>query len=235
MIPLLRAGSFLANAALFVVVPRLLGAPWPWAAAVAVALFGACWFACGRVPRSEAAEPEVHEAASGAARAMGAEQPRFVRALPGWTAAAVRAGAGYGLLVGVEVRPEHREAVLAHEIAHHATGDLFWEPFTDGPARLLHAAVRNVSPLGVIALPFLLLGAPLARATELRADRLAADAVSSYPAVLREVASKMEARASLLYPSLRSRVRHAARDSNREGKGAEAQSAQESTSKPQRR
>jgi hypothetical protein len=65
-----------------------------------------------------------------------------------------------------------------------------------------------------MAIPFLLLGAPLARATELRADRLAARAVPGYEAILRDVAPRMEARGTVLYPSLGTRIRHSARDSD---------------------
>ena len=214
MIALLRAGSLLFNFALFAGVPYLLGLAWPWALLVAGALFASTWWACGHMPRHAAASAEQEEAARRAARRLGVAAPRFVGAVEGWTAAAVRCGRGYGLLVGADVAREHHDAVLVHEIAHYATGDLFWEPFTDGPARLLVHAAHSVPPLGVIAIPFLLLGTPLARATELRADRLAARAVPGYPAVLREVAPRMEARGTLLYPSLRARIRHSARDSN---------------------
>ena len=214
MIALLRAGSLLLNVALFAGVPYLLGLAWPWALLVAAALFLLSWWACGHVPRSEAASPEQEEAARRAAGRLGVAAPRFVGAVAGWTAAAVRCGRGYGILVGADVAPQHHDAVLVHEIAHYATGDLSWEPFTDGPARLLVHAARSVPPLGVIAIPFLLLGAPLARATELRADRLAARAVPGYPAVLREVAPMMEARGTFLYPSLHARIRHSARDSD---------------------
>ncbi|MHC4134752.1 MAG: M48 family metalloprotease [Planctomycetota bacterium] len=215
MIVLLRAGSFLVNLALFAGAPYLLGLAWPWALLVAAALFLSSWWACGHVVARSAPASRVQEdAAHRAADRLGVAAPRFVRAVEGWTAAAVRCGRGYGILVGDDVAPEHHDAVLVHEIAHYATGDLFWEPFTDGPARLLVHAAHAVPPLGVIAIPFLLLGAPLARATELRADRLAAEAVPGYPAVLREVAARMEARGTFLYPSLGTRIRHSARDSD---------------------
>jgi Zn-dependent protease with chaperone function len=126
---------------------------------------------------------------------------------------AVRARGGYGLLLGVEVDPDHREAVLAHEVAHYVRGDLFWEPFTDGPGRLLAAAASGVPPIWVIAVPFLLLGAPLARATELEADRLAAGCIPSYGRVLSAVASRMGPSRTLMYPGLSARARHVARDS----------------------
>ncbi|MHC4816782.1 MAG: hypothetical protein ACYTF8_01805 [Planctomycetota bacterium] len=214
MIALLRAGSFLVNLALFAGVPYLLGLAAPWALLVAAALFlGSSW-ACSRVARSAPASQAQEDAAHRAARLLGVVAPRFVRAVEGWTAAAVRCGRGYGILVGADVAAEHHDAVLVHEIAHYATGDLFWEPFTDGPARLLLHAAHTVPPLVVIAVPFLVLGAPLARATELRADRLAAGAVPGYPAVLREVAARMEARGTLLYPSLGARIRHSARNSD---------------------
>lgn len=214
MIAFLRLGSFLVNLALFAGTPYLLGLALPWALVLAAALFFGCWWACGHVARSAPASSAQEEAARRAARLLGVAAPRFVRAVDGWTAAAVRCGRGYGLLVGVDVAPEHHDAVLVHEIAHYATGDLFWEPFTDGPARLLVHAGHRVPPLVVIAVPFLVLGAPLARATELRADRLAARAVPGYPGVLREVATRLEARGTLLYPSLNTRVRHSARDSD---------------------
>jgi Zn-dependent protease with chaperone function len=125
----------------------------------------------------------------------------------------VRRGRGYGLLVGDALEPHHLEAVLGHEIAHHRGGDLLWEAFTDGPARLLLPAVRKVPPLVCAVFPFLLLGAPLARATELRADRLAAARIPSYPVVLAEVAKSSGGAETLLYPSLRERVRRSARHS----------------------
>lgn len=214
MIALLRGGSLLFNLAVFLGVPCLVGLAWPWALGVAAALFLASWLACGHLPRSEAASPAQEEAARRGAARLGVAPPRFVRVVSGWTAAAVRSGRGYGILIGADIAPAHYEAVLVHEIAHYATGDLLWEPFTDGPARLLVHAAHRVPPLGVIAIPFLLLGAPLARATELRADRLAARAVPGYPAVLREVAPRMEARGTVLYPSIQARIRHSARDSD---------------------
>lgn len=214
MIALLRLGSFLVNLALFAGAPYLLGLPAPWAFVTAAALFLGCWWACGRVTRSAPASQTQEDAAHRAARLLGVEAPRFVRAVDGWTAAAVRCGRGYGLLVGADVASEHHDAVLVHEIAHYATGDLLWEPFTDGPARLLVHAAHRVPPAVVMAVPFLVLGAPLARATELRADRLAARAVPGYPAVLRDVAVRLEARGTLLYPSLRTRIRHSARNSD---------------------
>ena len=213
MIPLLRAGSLLVNVALFAGAPCLLGLAWPWALLVAAALFALVWWACGHVARSAPASRGQEDAAHRAAERLGVAPPRFVRTVEGWTAAAVRCGRGYGILVGADVAPEHHDAVLVHEIVHYATGDLFWEPFTDGPARLLVHAAHAVPPLGVIAIPFLLLGAPLARATELRADRLAARAVPGYSAVLRDVAPRMGARGTFLYPSLGARIRHSARDS----------------------
>lgn len=215
MIPFLRIGALACNVAILGGVPWWFGAGLPAAAGCVAVGFALAWWACGRVPRGDEAPAEVQAAAREAARKMGAEPPRFVRTLAGWTAGAVRDGrAGYGLLLGAEVAPPHRLAVLAHEIAHVAAGDLRWEPFTDGPARVLIHALRPVPPLVVIVFPFLLFGAPLARATELRADRLAADTIPDYAAVLRSVAPKMGVRATLLYPSLARRVRHSARGSN---------------------
>ena len=214
MIALLRTLSFLGNAAIFAGAPLLLGAAWPAAAAIAAALFALSYWACGRAPRGEAAPEQAREAAERAARRMELPQPRFLRVVPGWTAGAVRAGRGYGLLLGEDVAPRHREAVLAHEMAHFAAGDLLWEPFTDGPARVLLETTRGL--FRVTAIPFLVFGAPLARLTELRADRLAADALPAYAETLREVASKMGPGKGLLYPSLGERVRHTARHSKGE-------------------
>ena len=217
MIPLLRAGSLAVNGALFLGAPLLAGVPFPGAAAIAAALFAASWWACGRAPGASPAPPEVIAAAERVARRMGAPPPRGVRSVAGWTAAAFRARDGYGILLGRDVEEPHREAVLAHEIAHYVRGDLFWEPWTDGPARILAGAATRVPPLWVIALPFLFIAAPLARATELAADRLAAGCVSSYPAVLSEVALKMGGGQTLFYPALHVRVRHAARHSKEGG------------------
>jgi len=212
MIPLLRGASLVANFALFAGVPYLAGLPVAGAVAVAASCFLASWWRCGCAPAGEPASGELLAAAAEAASRMGAPPPAYVRVLPGWTAGVVRAPRrSYGVLLGDDVAAEHRVAVLAHEIAHFTTGDLAWEPFTDGPARHLLGLSRKVPPCVVIACPFALLGAPLARATELRADRLASDAVSSYPAILRQVADKMGVRGSLLYPSLASRIRHSAR------------------------
>ncbi len=211
MIPLLRALSFLANATLFAAPPLLLGAPWPVAAGIALALFLASFWACGRAPKGAPALAEVAEAAARAAERMGVPPPRYVRTVPGWTAGAARAGRGYGLLLGEEVAPRHREAVLAHEMAHFAAGDLFWEPLTDGPARVLVESTGGL--FRILAVPFLLAAAPLAKVTELNADRLAAAAFPSYAAILREVADKMGPGSGLFYPSLGERARHAARGS----------------------
>jgi len=209
MILLLRVLSFAANAALFAALPLLLGLGWPAAAAVAAALFLVFWWACGRAPEGAPAHAEVLEAAARAAERMAVRAPRFVRTVPGWIAGAVRAGGGYGLVLGEEVTPRHREAVLAHEIAHYAAGDLFWEPFTDGPARVLLETTHGL--FRVLAVPFALAAAPLGKVTELNADRLAARAFPSYAATLREVADKMGPGAGLFYPSLGQRARHAAR------------------------
>ncbi len=211
MIPLLRALSFLANTGLFAAPPLLLGFPWPAAAGLVAALFLASFWACGRAPKGAPAHAEVLAAAARARERMGVPPPRFVRTVPGWTAGAVRAGRGYGLVLGEEVAPRHREALLAHEMAHFASGDLFWEPFTDGPARVLLEATRGL--FRILAAPFLVAAVPLGKVTELNADRLAAAAFPAYAAILREVADKMGPGAGLFYPSLGQRARHAARGS----------------------
>lgn len=211
MIPFLRALSFLANAGLFAAPPLILGLPWPAAPAVATFLFSVSFWACGRAPKGAPAHADAVEAAASAAARMGIPPPRYVRTVPGWTAGAVRAGRGYGLLLGEEVAPRHREALLAHEMAHYGSGDLFWEPFTDGPARVLLESTRG--PFRVLAVPFLVAAVPLGKVTELNADRLAAAAFPSYAAILREVADKMGPGAGLFYPSLGQRARHAARGS----------------------
>ncbi|MGH2670223.1 MAG: hypothetical protein ACRDH5_14095, partial [bacterium] len=131
----------------------------------------------------------------------------------GWTAAAVRAPGGYGLLLGREVAPEHYRALLAHEIAHASEGDLFWEPYTDGPARLIVSSLRGTPVLLFPFLPLLLFAVPLARATEVRADRRASAVVPSYPEALKEVARRGGGGPSLLHPSPALRLRVSARDS----------------------
>lgn len=211
MIALLRLASLAANLLVLAGVPLLLGAGWPWALACATLGFGLCWWTCGRMPEAEEGPPEVREAAARAAARLRAPAPRFVVVLPGWTAAAVRRGLGYGLALGGEVDPAHAESLLVHEVAHHVAGDLLWEPFTDGFARLLMPLLGRVPPLGVVLFPFFLFGAPLARLTELRADQLAARAYPPYPAVMKEVAPRMERFPSLLYPPLRERIAAAAR------------------------
>jgi len=213
MIALLRAGSFLVNLALFGGVPLVCGVDLAVAGALALICFLLSWWACGVHPRGEPAPPSFVAVARETARLLEAPAPAAVIELDGWSAAAVRSGRGYALLLGNGVAAEHQAAVLAHEIAHVRNGDLFWEPFTDGPARLLLAAAARVPPLLVAAVPFLLLGAPLARITELRADAIAARCLPSYHAVLQEVAQVLEGRTSLLYPSLRARARVSARDS----------------------
>ena len=64
---------------------------------------------------------------------------------------------------------------------------------------------------GIAAASTVILGAPLARATELRADELAARVVSDYPAVLRRISARLGAASTLLYPTLPRRIRHSAR------------------------
>ncbi len=213
MIALLRVCAFALNCTLVAGLALLLGAGWAGAAVSCAVFFALLWWACARAPTTGAASAEAAEAARELAARMGARAPRALWTLPGRTAAAVRAGAGYALLLGDDVAPEHVEALLAHEIAHVTTGDIFWEPFTDGPARVLLPAARACAPFWVTVLPFLLFGAPLARLTELRADRLAAAVVPSYPAVLKDFTSSRGGDASLLYPSIVERLRHAARES----------------------
>jgi len=214
MILLLRALSFAANTLLFAAPALLLGLPLVVTAACVAGLFGLFWWACGRAPKGAPAHGDTLEAAARAAGRMGVKPPQFVRTVPGWTAGAVRGRGGYGLVLGEEVSPQHTEAVLAHEIAHYAAGDLFWEPFTDGPARVLLEMAGGL--FRVLAVPFLLAAGPLGKVTELNADRLAGRAFPSYAAVLREVADKMGPGSGLFYPSLGQRARQAARDSKRD-------------------
>jgi len=214
-ITLLRWGSLALNALTLCGVPWLLGAPIPLAVTFAVVAFALSYWATGRAPEGESADPMTVSVARRLAERMDLAPPRFVRSQPGWTAGAVRMGTGYGLVVGEEVEPAHREAILAHELAHVLSGDLRWEPWADGFARVLTPAVRKVPPISLIVFPLFLLGAPLARATELRADDLAAASVSTYPAVIKEVASLVDAGETLLYPSLRARAHRSARRSLR--------------------
>ena len=212
-IALLRWGSLMVNVVVLVGAPWLLGVWWPISVLFAVAVFGSVYWASGRAPVGEQADPVTVSLARRLAERMALTPPRFVRHQPGWTAGAVRVGRGYGLVIGEEVEARHREAVLAHELAHVAAGDLGWEPFTDGIARILTPTVRKLPPIALGVFPFFLLGAPLARATELRADDLAAAHVSTYPSVIKEVASIMGSRETLLYPSLEARARRSARRS----------------------
>ena len=210
----LRIGALAINAAFVGGVALVFGATWPWALLSVVWFFLLVRWACGLAPPGEEAASELVALAGDLARRMGAGPPRFVRRLPGATAAAVRVGwSGYGLLIGEQVSARHAEAMLAHEIAHSLSGDLSWEPFTDGPARLALPVLRAFVPLWPVLFPFYLAGAPLARLTELEADRLAAAHVPSYPVVLKEVTSNDRGRASLLYPSPAQRLRHTARHS----------------------
>jgi len=214
-IALLRGGALLVNLACFLAAPWLLGAPLWTGVPVAALCFWGSWAYARRVPEGAPASPLTVSGARRLAERIGIPHPRFVHRVPGWTAGAVRVRGGYALVVGEEVDPEHRDALLAHELAHVALGDLDWEPWTDGVARALVRAVRKVPPLVVIACPFLVFGVPLARLTELRADDFAALWVPSYPAVIKEVASKLRGRSSPLYPSLEKRAHRSARRSLR--------------------
>ncbi len=214
MIALLRAGALLINVAVFAGMPLLLGASPGVAGAIAAALFALSVWGCRRSPPAEEAPKELRDAARLLADGMGLAPPTYVRMLPGWTSAVVATGLrGYGLLLGQGVEARHHAAVLAHELAHVALGDLRWEPFTDGPLRLLIGLARRVPLFYAIVSPFSLAGIPLARATELAADGLAARHIPTYPVVLKEVASLLPRPESLLYPSLSRRIRHAARHS----------------------
>ena len=213
MITLLRVASFLVNCLCVGGAALLLGAGGAGAGVACAVFFALVWWACGRAPAAADAGPDAVRTAGELAQRMGVAAPRAVWTLRGRTAAATRVGTGYALLLGDDVAPQHVEALLAHEIAHYKTGDLFWEPFTDGPARILVAMARVCAPFWVAVFPFLLFGAPLARITELRADKVAAGAVPSYLSVLREFTQADGARSSLLYPSIGERLRHSARDS----------------------
>lgn len=212
MIFALRLASGAVNAAAAFGLPLLLGAPWPVALGLGLSCFALAWGLCSRTPTADPAPPAALAAAQKIAAAMGAPPPVFVRRLSGWGAGAVPRGAGYALALGDDVAPRHLDAVLAHEIAHFLTGDLHWEPFTDGPGRLLAPAARALPPLWVIVWPFLVFAAPLARATELRADRIAARAVPAYTEILAQISAKIGDRGSLFYPAAAARLQ-SARDS----------------------
>lgn len=213
MISVLRVAALLVNVAFLIGVPVLLGLPFWGAIATAAICFWLSWVVAGRVPAGDAADPMVISTARRLAERMGLEHPVFVRRHPGWMAGAARVRGGYALVVGDEIDPDHREAVLAHELAHVAEGDLTWEPWTDGFARAFLPAVRAMPPFFLAVFPFFLVGAPLARLTELRADDHAAATISSYPLVLQQIASIVESRPTLLYPSLAQRSRRSARRS----------------------
>jgi hypothetical protein len=215
MVALLRGAAFAVNVAVFAGVPLLLGAPNLTAALITCLGFSLSWAYATREPAGESADPVTVSLARRLAERMGLPHPAFVRHVPGWTAGAVRVRGGYGLVVGAEVDAGHREAVLAHELAHVAAGDLFWEPWTDGVARALAPTVRKVPPFLLIVFPFFVVGAPLARVTELRADDCAMGVVSTYSSVIKEVMSILGSRETLLYPSLQQRVRRSARLSMR--------------------
>jgi hypothetical protein len=214
-ITVLRWSSFAANVVTLVGVPLLLGAAWWVALAIALAAFALSYWAAGCAPAGDAADPVTASVARNVADRMGLAPPRFVRRHPGWIAGAARVAGGYGLVVGEEIESRHTEAILAHELAHVASGDLAWEPFTDGFARALAPTVRKLPPLLLVLFPFFLIGAPLARATELHADDVAAGCVSSYPSVIKEVADALGSGGTLLYPDLVTRARRSARRSLR--------------------
>jgi Zn-dependent protease with chaperone function len=213
MIALLRGAALATNVAVVGGAALLLGAA-PWVAAGCVAAFfaGMAWVTA-RAPRTGPVDPDVVAQVSDVARRMGVSAPRAVKGIDGATAAVGRVGLGYQLLLGRELDARHRDAVVAHELAHVATGDLLWEPFTDGPARALARPVCAFALLWVPVFPFFIFGVPLARLTELRADRLAARAIKSYPLVLEELTGDTRKRMSLLYPPVTRRLEVAAQDS----------------------
>ncbi|MEE8105299.1 MAG: hypothetical protein V3T86_07170 [Planctomycetota bacterium] len=213
MIAVLRLGAFLGNLVPSFLLPLWLGASIPVAVAIAASCFLLCWWACGRAPKSVPADPAACADAGEIAEKFGVAAPRYVGVIAGDSAGVVRKGLGYAVLLGADLPEAHRRAVLAHEVAHVVQGDLFWEPFADGPLRLLLPVVRMVPPVVLVCAPLLLFGVRLARTTELRADRLAASVVSSYPLVLHELASFRTSRPSLLYPTLDQRQRVAAQRS----------------------
>ena len=213
MIALLRAGTLLVNAGVAFGLPILFDVPLTGAAGIAFLLAALSWWGCGRAPRGADAAEEIRQEAFEVAALLDTPPPQFVRALPGWTAAVVRAPGGYGLLMGRDVAKAHRQAVMAHELAHVRTGDLAWEPLTDGPIRLVAPLIQVVPPLAIAFAPLCIFGVPLARATELRADRVASARVPSYPRALQEFASSGRWRPSFLYPSLGKRLRVLARAS----------------------
>lgn len=213
MIVALRAGAFLGNLVPSFLFPLWLGASVPVAVAIAVSCFCLCWWACGRAPKSVPADPAARAEAGEIAEKFGVAAPRYVGVIAGDSAGVVRKGSGYAVLLGADLPETHRRAVMAHELAHVVQGDLFWEPFTDGPLRLLLPVARIVPPVFLVCAPLLLFGVRLARTTELRADRLAANVVSSYPLVLHELASLRNSNSSILYPTLDQRRRVAAQRS----------------------
>ena len=72
-------------------------------------------------------------------------------------------------------------------------------------------------PVVVAGVPFLVLGLPLARATELRADRAAAAAVPAYPSAIKELVADQQTGWLSLYPSPERRIVSSARHSSGEG------------------
>ncbi|MHC4956900.1 MAG: M48 family metalloprotease [Planctomycetota bacterium] len=213
MIALLRAAALVTNVAVVAGVPILLGASPLFAGVCLVVFFPAVAWATAHPPPSAPAEDDVVARVRDVAQGMGAPAPHAVRMVEGASAAVGRVGFGYQLLLGRSLEARHRDAVVAHELAHVITGDLLWEPFTDGPARLFARPVCAFAPFWVLLFPFFLFGVPLARLTELRADRLAARVVESYPIVLKELTADGQGRVSLLYPPVTRRLDYAARDS----------------------
>ncbi len=213
MIGVLRLGALLVNVAVVAGIPLGLGAPWWGAVAALLTAAWASWILCGRAPRGERAEPLVQEQVHLVCARMEVAAPSFIELIEGCSAAVVRRRGGYGLLLGRELKPEHLVPVTAHELAHVRYGDLVWEPFTDGPARLVLRLRRLVPPVVVAGVPFLVLGLPLARATELRADRAAAAAVPTYPAAIKELVADQQTGWLSLYPSPERRIASSARHS----------------------
>lgn len=197
----------------------VLALPWWLSGQLAVGVVTATLFfllmlwLCRRVPRHFQAAPDVNDLVARTCKRLGVPAPRWVGACDGWTAGAVRHGRSYGLILGVEVARKDLGPIIAHEVAHHVLGDLFWEPWTDGVARWLAPVITRAPFFGVILFPFYVASVPLARWTELRADAFAARRDPGYVRTLAENADRMGGRESVLYPSPQARMRHSARHS----------------------